>query len=182
MGPRPSAGPSVCLRRILSENHLKEVKRRLSITQMKEVHYDLKFRKKPNSANSLNAPLLFATVEMEEREIWRSSSIECKKMRDCWDGSRYGIFKWPHMLPVLPTRNKNTIRRLNALQLARAFTIEDNVNVKTEDYLMIEDMNQTDLDKIEAPPVEPDLANNLNWRAVDLNDDEELFSPDYGED
>ena len=78
MGPRPSAGPSVCLRRIVSEAHLKEVKRELSVRQVNEVHYDLKFRKKPNAANSLNGPLLFATVEMEEREVWRSSSINTK--------------------------------------------------------------------------------------------------------
>ena len=196
MGPRPSAGPKVSLGRIVSEEHLNMVQRHIEKKGVKHVRYDLKFRRKPNPMNSLNGPLRFVTVEMEEREVWRSSSINTKKygiaksLLDFWDGSRYGVFKWPHMLPVLPTRNSNTIRRLKALQLARAFKIEDNVNVKIEDHSMIQDKNLTDLDKIEAPPVvaKPDLANNLNWRAVDLEEDGflspqfELFSPQYGED
>ena len=62
------------------------------------------------------------------RHIWRRSWIKKERfhtattLREFWDGSPFGIGKWPHMLPVVPTRvHSKTFQHLTALRLSRAF-------------------------------------------------------------
>ena len=140
MGPRPGAVRSVF---DVVDN---EVKR--DIETQKVIHQNdtrlWQIRRNPNSANVLNCHLIFVPVDsLKHREIWRRSSFGCKmkkfrtarRFREFWDDSPFGIGKWPHMLPVVPTRAyRKTSRFLTAFQLSRAF-MKHNVKqeVKLED-------------------------------------------------
>ena len=99
MGPRAGAVRSVCLR-------VKQVRRDIEKKKMSEETL-WQLRRKPNSANVLNGHLIFAPVDSDiDLSVWRRSWIHPDKyrtartMRQFWDGSPFGIGKWPHMLPV----------------------------------------------------------------------------------
>ena len=175
MGPRPGAVRSVCLRRIVNEAHLNEVKRDIEMRKVNEVRL-WQFRRKPNSANVLNGHLIFAPVDSpEHREVWRRSWIEMEKyrtartLREFWDGSPFGIGKWPHMLPVVPTRvYRKTIRLLKALH--RDSPIRMSMTEIQDDVNQDVNVNQTDPQE-DAPPMVAKTDPVDDWRAVDLDED-----------
>ena len=115
--------------RILSENHLTHLKCKIEKRQVGSSLFDSRIWK---PVNTLNGPPLFDWESAKEhRSAWRKSPL-C----DCWDMSPFGVGKWPHMLPAVPNAirdHKKLIQALDAAQLSRAFSQDQNVNVDPQE-------------------------------------------------
>ena len=168
MGPRPGAVRSVCLRLI-------EVKRDIETRKVNEARL-WQYRRKPNSANVLNGHLIFAPVD--SRKVWRRSWINdtekyrtARTLREFWDGSPFGIGKWPHMLPVVPTRASHSWADVKKIRLLKALQLDDPYMIEIQDDVNQDvNVNQTDPQE-DAPPMVAKTDPYDDWRAVDLNED-----------